>query len=62
MERHERIIVDIGEQEIKMLNTIRSYFKEKHGVEVSHGALLRDLIDIEYIRITEEKEEEKYDE
>lgn len=60
MEKHERIIVDVSEQEIEMLNTIRLHFKEKHGVEVSHGALLRDLMDIEYIRITEGKE--KYDE
>ncbi|MDM5156797.1 ProA domain protein [Bacillus sp. DX1.1] len=52
---HERIILDVSEKEIKMLDTICSHFKERHGVEVSHGALLRDLMDIEYIRITEDK-------
>jgi hypothetical protein len=45
--------------ELEMLNTIREHFKEKHGVELSHGALLRDLMDIEYIRITEDRH--KYD-
>lgn len=59
MEDYERIILDVSEKEIEMLDTICSHFKEKHGVEVSHGALLRDLMDIEYIRITEGKH--KYD-
>ena len=39
-----------------MLDTIRIHFKEKHGVELSNGALLRDLMDIEYIRITEDRQ------
>ncbi|PFJ13148.1 ProA domain protein [Bacillus cereus] len=59
MRDHERIILDVNEQEIEMLNTICSHFKEKHGVDLSHGALLRDLMDIEYIRITEDRH--KYD-
>lgn len=59
MEDYERIILDVSEKEIEMLDTICSHFKEKHGVEVSHGALLRDLMDIEYLRITEGKH--KYD-
>ncbi|WP_369902291.1 ProA domain protein [Bacillus manliponensis] len=60
MDKHERVVVDMSEQEIEMLHTIRSHFKEKHGVELSNGALLRDLMDIQYIRITEGKD--KYDE
>ena len=59
MDDYERIILDVNGKEIEMLNTIREHFKEKHGVELSHGALLRDLMDIEYIRITEDRH--KYD-
>ncbi|EMA6342656.1 ProA domain protein [Bacillus cytotoxicus] len=59
MEDYERIILDINGKEIEMLNTIRTHLKEKHGVELSNGALLRDLMDIEYIRIMEGRH--KYD-
>lgn len=59
MEDSERIILDVNGKEIEMLHTIRTHFKEKHGVELSNGALLRDLMDIEYIRITEDRH--KYD-
>ncbi|MBO9129193.1 ProA domain protein [Bacillus sp. 165] len=55
----ERVSLDLNEQEIEMLDCIRSHFKEKHHIELSRGALLRDLMDIEYIRITEGKH--KYD-
>ncbi|MCP1125496.1 ProA domain protein [Bacillus sp. AFS018417] len=55
MESHERIILDLNGQEIDMVEKICAHFKEKHGVELSHGALFRDLMDIEYIRITEGK-------
>ncbi|PGZ96591.1 ProA domain protein [Bacillus pseudomycoides] len=55
LESHERIILDLSGQEIDMVETICGHFKEKHGVELSHGALFRDLMDIEYIRITEGK-------
>ncbi|HDR4316828.1 TPA: ProA domain protein, partial [Bacillus anthracis] len=41
------------------LDTIRAHFRETHGIELSNGALLRDLMDIEYIRITEGRH--KYD-
>lgn len=56
---HERIILDVNGKEIEMLDTIRTHFKETHGIELSNGALLRDLMDIEYIRITEDRH--KYD-
>lgn len=59
MDDSERIILDVNGKEIEMLDTIRIHFKEKHGVELSNGALLRDLMDIEYIRITEDRH--KYD-
>ncbi|MGN4540421.1 ProA domain protein [Bacillus cereus group sp. MYBK95-2] len=59
MDDSERIILDVNGKEIEMLGTIRTHFKEKHGVELSNGALLRDLMDIEYIRITEDRH--KYD-
>lgn len=59
MDDSERIILDVNGKEIEMLDTIRTHFKEKHGVERSNGALLRDLMDIEYIRITEDRH--KYD-
>ncbi|PEK91109.1 ProA domain protein [Bacillus mycoides] len=59
MDDYERIILDVNGKEIEMLDMIREHFKEKHGVELSHGALLRDLMDIEYIRITEDRH--KYD-
>ncbi|WP_141535300.1 ProA domain protein [Bacillus cereus] len=59
MNDSERIILDVNGKEIEMLHTIRTHFKEKHGVELSNGALLRDLMDIEYIRITEDRH--KYD-
>lgn len=59
MDDSERIILDVNGKEIEMLDTIRTHFKEKHGVEPSNGALLRDLMDIEYIRITEDRH--KYD-
>ncbi|PDY13415.1 ProA domain protein [Bacillus cereus] len=59
MDDYERIILDVNGKEIEMLHTIRTHFKEKHGVELSNGALLRDLMDIEYIRIT--KDRHKYD-
>ncbi|AMR04757.1 hypothetical protein [Bacillus thuringiensis] len=59
MDDSERIILDVNGKEIEMLDKIRTHFKEKHGVELSNGALLRDLMDIEYIRITEERH--KYD-
>ncbi|WP_377864230.1 ProA domain protein [Bacillus sp. R86525] len=59
MDDSERIILDVNGKEIEMLHTIRTHFKEKHGVELSNGALLRDLMDIEYIRITEDRH--KYD-
>ena len=55
MDDSERIILDVNGKEIEMLDTIRTHFKEKHGVELSNGALLRDLMDIEYIRITEDR-------
>lgn len=54
MDDSERIILDVNGKEIEMLDKIRTHFKEKHGVELSNGALLRDLMDIEYIRITED--------
>ncbi|MDA1635051.1 ProA domain protein [Bacillus cereus] len=59
MNDSERIILDVNGKELEMLHTIRTHFKEKHGVELSNGALLRDLMDIEYIRITENRQ--KYD-
>ncbi|WP_142345576.1 MULTISPECIES: ProA domain protein [Bacillus] len=59
MDDSERIILDVNGKEIEMLDTIRTHFKEKYGVELSNGALLRDLMDIEYIRITEDRH--KYD-
>ncbi|MCU5379047.1 ProA domain protein [Bacillus cereus] len=59
MDDSERIILDVNGKELEMLHTIRTHFKEKHGVELSNGALLRDLMDIEYIRITEDRH--KYD-
>ncbi|HDR4390676.1 MULTISPECIES: ProA domain protein [Bacillus cereus group] len=59
MDDSERIILDVNGKEIEMLDTIRTHFKEIHGVELSNGALLRDLMDIEYIRITEDRN--KYD-
>ncbi|PFJ99041.1 ProA domain protein [Bacillus cereus] len=59
MDDYERIILDVNGKEIEMLHTIRTHFKVKHGVELSNGALLRDLMDIEYIRIT--KDRHKYD-
>ncbi|WP_410979739.1 ProA domain protein [Bacillus cereus] len=59
MDDSERIILDVNGKEIEMLDTIRTHFKETHGVELSNGALLRDLMDIEYIRITEDRH--KYD-
>ncbi|WP_242320900.1 ProA domain protein [Bacillus cereus group sp. BfR-BA-01312] len=59
MDDSERIILDVNGKEIEMLDTICTHFKEKHGVELSNGALLRDLMDIEYIRITEDRH--KYD-
>ncbi|PHC85042.1 ProA domain protein [Bacillus wiedmannii] len=59
MNDSERIILDVNGKELEMLDTLRTYFKEKHGVELSNGALLRDLMDIEYIRITEDRH--KYD-
>ncbi|MBJ8020120.1 ProA domain protein [Bacillus cereus] len=59
MNDSERIILDVNGKEIEMLDKIRTHFKEKHGVELSNGALLRDLMDIEYIRITEDRH--KYD-
>ncbi|ACK95622.1 ProA domain protein [Bacillus thuringiensis] len=59
MDDSERIILDVNGKEIEMLDKIRTHFKEKHGVELSNGALLRDLMDIEYIRITEDRH--KYD-
>ncbi|HDR6316861.1 MULTISPECIES: hypothetical protein [Bacillus] len=59
MNDSERIILDVNGKELEMLHTIRTHFKEKHGVELSNGALLRDLMDIEYIRITEDRH--KYD-
>ncbi|WP_142342441.1 ProA domain protein [Bacillus toyonensis] len=59
MDDSERIILDVNGKEIEMLDTIRTHFKEKHGVDLSNGALLRDLMDIEYIRITEDRH--KYD-
>ncbi|PEJ96798.1 ProA domain protein [Bacillus wiedmannii] len=59
MNDSERIILDVNGKELEMLDTIRTRFKEKHGVELSNGALLRDLMDIEYIRITEDRH--KYD-
>ncbi|HDR8006307.1 TPA: ProA domain protein [Bacillus cereus] len=59
MDDSERIILDVNGKEIEMLDTIRTHFKEKQGVELSNGALLRDLMDIEYIRITEDRH--KYD-
>ncbi|PEP16258.1 ProA domain protein [Bacillus wiedmannii] len=59
MNDSERIILDVNGKELEMLDIIRTHFKEKHGVELSNGALLRDLMDIEYIRITEDRH--KYD-
>ncbi|MDA1779427.1 ProA domain protein [Bacillus cereus group sp. BY9-3LC] len=59
MDDSERIILDVNGKELAMLDMIRTHFKEKHGVELSNGALLRDLMDIEYIRITEDRH--KYD-
>ncbi|MCC2339154.1 ProA domain protein [Bacillus tropicus] len=59
MDDSERIILDVNGEELEMLDMIRTHFKEKHGVELSNGALLRDLMDIEYIRITEDRH--KYD-
>ncbi|GAB6616376.1 MULTISPECIES: ProA domain protein [Bacillus] len=59
MNDSERIILDVNGKELEMLDTIRTHFKEKHGAELSNGALLRDLMDIEYIRITEDRH--KYD-
>ncbi|PEU82585.1 ProA domain protein [Bacillus cereus] len=59
MDDSERIILDVNGKEIEMLETIREHFKETHGIELSNGALLRDLMDIEYIRITEDRH--KYD-
>ncbi|HDR6387512.1 ProA domain protein [Bacillus cereus] len=59
MDDSERIILDVNGKEFEMLDKIRTHFKEKHGVELSNGALLRDLMDIEYIRITEDRH--KYD-
>ncbi|HDR7948499.1 TPA: ProA domain protein [Bacillus toyonensis] len=59
MDDSERIILDVNGTEIEMLDTIRTHFKETHGIELSNGALLRDLMDIEYIRITEDRH--KYD-
>lgn len=59
MDNSERIILDVNGKEIEMLDTIRTHFKETHGIELSNGALLRDLMDIEYIRITEDRH--KYD-
>ncbi|PEJ01900.1 ProA domain protein [Bacillus wiedmannii] len=59
MSDSERIILDVNGKELEMLHTIRTHFTEKHGVELSNGALLRDLMDIEYIRITEDRH--KYD-
>ena len=59
MDDSERIILDVNGKEIEMLDASRTHFKEKHGVELSNGALLRDLMDIEYIRITEDRH--KYD-
>ncbi|MDA1807300.1 ProA domain protein [Bacillus cereus group sp. BY32LC] len=59
MDDSERIILDVNGKELEMLDMIRTHFKEKHGVELSNGALLRDLMDIEYIRITENRH--KYD-
>ncbi|HDR4722415.1 TPA: ProA domain protein [Bacillus cereus] len=59
MNDSERIILDVNGKELEMLDMIRTHFKEKHGVELSNGALLRDLMDIEYIRITEDRH--KYD-
>ncbi|ALQ70187.1 MULTISPECIES: hypothetical protein [Bacillus] len=59
MDDSERIILDVNGKELEMLDMIRTHFKEKHGVELSNGALLRDLMDIEYIRITEDRH--KYD-
>ena len=59
MDDSERIILDVNGKELEMLDMIRTHFKEKYGVELSNGALLRDLMDIEYIRITEDRH--KYD-
>ena len=59
MDDSERIILDVNGKEIEMLDTIRTHFKETHGIELSNGALLRYLMDIEYIRITEDRH--KYD-
>ena len=59
MDDFERIILDVNGKEIEMLDTIRAHFRETHGIELSNGALLRDLMDIEYIRITEDRH--KYD-
>ncbi|MGH1294477.1 ProA domain protein [Bacillus pretiosus] len=59
MNDSERIILDVNGKELEMLHTIRTHLKKKHGVELSNGALLRDLMDIEYIRITEDRH--KYD-
>ncbi|HDR6311965.1 TPA: ProA domain protein [Bacillus cereus] len=59
MDDRERIILDVNGKEIEMLEAIRAHFKETHGIELSNGALLRDLMDIEYIRITEDRH--KYD-
>ncbi|MBU5219099.1 ProA domain protein [Bacillus albus] len=59
MDDSERIILDVNGKEIEMLETIREHFKKTHGIELSNGALLRDLMDIEYIRITEDRH--KYD-
>ncbi|HHB2170873.1 ProA domain protein [Bacillus cereus] len=59
MDDSERIILDVNGKEIEMLDTIRAHFREIHGIELSNGALLRDLMDIEYIRITEDRH--KYD-
>ncbi|ARZ64712.1 ProA domain protein [Bacillus cereus] len=59
MDDSERIILDVNGKEIEMLDTIRAHFRETHGIELSNGALLRDLMDIEYIRITEDRH--KYD-
>lgn len=59
MDDSERIILDVNGKELEMLHTIRAHFKETHGIELSNGAILRDLMDIEYIRITEDRH--KYD-
>ncbi|PDZ63396.1 ProA domain protein [Bacillus cereus] len=59
MDDSERIILDVNGKELEMLDTIRAHFRETHGIELSNGALLRDLMDIEYIRITEDRH--KYD-